>query len=84
MLSNDWLKNKGLELMLSNDWLKNEGLELMLSNDWFKMWGWKQGCQVIGEKVRAGTNIVDSLCNLPMISTSSAYWKCSSAISKVL
>ncbi len=46
-LSNDRLKNEGLEPMLSNDWLKNEGLETTLSNDWLKSEGRHQHCQFI-------------------------------------
>jgi hypothetical protein len=53
-LSNDWLKNEGFEPRLSNDWLKNEGLEPTLLNDRFK-------------KIKAGTDIVDSSSNFPMI-----------------
>jgi hypothetical protein len=53
MLSNDRLKNEGLEPTLSNDWLKNEGLEPTLLNDWLK--------------IRAGTDIVDSSSHFPTI-----------------
>jgi hypothetical protein len=53
-LSNDRLKNEGLEPTLSNDRLKNDGLESILSNDRLK--------------IREGTDIVDSSSNFPMIS----------------
>jgi hypothetical protein len=53
-LSNDQFKNERLVLTLLNDPLKNEELELMLSNDQLRM--------------RAGTYIVDSLSHFSMIS----------------
>jgi hypothetical protein len=66
-LSNDLLQNKGLEPILMNYQFKNEQLERILSNDQFKIMGWNRNCRMIGKKMRAGTDMVDSLSHFPMI-----------------
>jgi hypothetical protein len=66
-LSNDLLQNKGLELILLNYQFKNEQLEPIFSNDRFKIMGWNRHCQLIGKKMRSGTDMVDSWSYFPMI-----------------